>query len=291
MPTKGEKDIITGTELRDHEWDGIRELDTPLPKWWVYVFYATILWSVVYFILYPAIPLWNSATPGILGYTTRGAHSADMEQARAERAEVYGRIDAASLDEVMTNDELRQIAMVGGRYSYLDNCAGCHGTGAAGGPGYPSLVDDAWIWGGSPEAILVTLQHGVRWDQDDDTRFSEMPNFGADELLTTEEIGDVADYVLTLSGQEPSSQEAADRGAVIFSEQCVACHEAGGAGNRELGAPALNDRIWLYGGSREEIIAQTVRARHGVMPAWSERLSPATLKMLTVYVHSLGGGE
>ncbi|MEX2643416.1 MAG: cytochrome-c oxidase, cbb3-type subunit III [Acetobacterales bacterium] len=290
MPTKGEKDEITGTEMTGHEWDGIRELDTPLPKWWLYVFYATIVWSLGYFILYPAIPGLTGYTQGVLDYSTRSALRAELEDVRSSQGQAFAAVAQAGLGEILGNPDLRQIAVAGGRASYLDNCAPCHGSGGAGGPGYPSLIDDVWLWGGTPEAILTTLRHGIRWEQDRETRFSLMPNYGADGILTAEQIGDLADYVLALSGLQ-AGYAAAPSGAALFGEQCAACHGANGSGNRELGAPALNDRIWLYGGEREDIVRQLRRSQHGVMPAWGGRLDEATLKMLTVYVHSLGGGE
>ena len=179
-------------------------------------------------------------------------------------------------------------AIAGGRAAFGDNCATCHGQGGAGqSGGFPSLADDSWLWGGDLESIHQTLLYGIRFDHED-TRFSEMPAFG--EILGPEEIDAVAEYVLSLSGQA-ENEEAAKQGAEIFAEQCAACHGEAGEGMVELGAPRLSDQIWLYGGTKEQVVAQIRQPQHGVMPAWVDRLDPETIKMLAVYVHSLGGGE
>lgn len=203
---------------------------------------------------------------------------------------MYQRILNEDLQSIRHNDELLNFSLAGGRVAFLDNCAACHGTGATGGPGYPNLADDDWLWGGSLDAIHTTISHGIRWEKDEDTRFSEMPNFGSDGMLDSDQISAVAEYVLSLSGIDHDSK-LAEQGAVVFEEQCVACHGEGGVGGREFGAPSLNDQVWLYGGNKQEIMKQLTKARHGQMPAWSGRLDEATIKMLTVYVHSLGGGE
>lgn len=290
MPTKIEKDSVTGRETTGHEWDGIKELNTPLPKWWVYTFYASIIWSLAYFVLYPAIPLWDSYTKGVLDWNSRDELGARLEQAAARQATYLDRIRDASLADIQGDQQLLNFALAGGGAAFADNCAPCHGQGGAGRPGgFPVLADDSWIWGGTPEAIQQTLRHGIRWEDDPDTRFNEMPAFG-DGLLEPAQIADVASYVLSLSGRAEDA-EAAARGGEVFAEQCAACHGEEGEGLQELGGPRLSDGIWLYGGERADIIAQINRPKHGVMPAWQGRLAPETIKMLTVYVHSLGGGE
>lgn len=290
MPTKVEKDQLTGTETTGHEWDGIKELNTPLPKWWVYVFYATIVWSLGYFVLYPAIPLGSSYTKGILGWSSRGQLEEQLARAEERQAEFLNGIRESSLQEIVDDPTLFQFARQGGAVSFADNCAACHGAGGMGNPGgFPVLADDAWIWGGGLEAIHQTIQHGVRWDDDPNTRFSLMPAYG-DGLLTAEEIGQVADYVLSLSGAAPEGADLA-AGAEIFAVQCAACHGENGAGLADLGAPNLTDAIWLYGGDRSDVVAQITDPQHGVMPSWANRLDSEDVKMLTVYVHSLGGGQ
>lgn len=286
MPTQVEKDSVSGTETTGHEWDGIKELNTPLPRWWIIVFYVTIAWSLVYYIVYPTLPGWD----GIWDWTARKQVSQELDAVRADRAEWLDKLAAAPLEEIEKDAALMEFAIAGGRAAFADNCAPCHGSGAAGATGFPNLQDDSWLWGGTAEDIATTITHGIRWAQDDDTRMSQMPRFGIDELLTGEQIGDVAEYVLSLSGNA-GDQAAADRGAAVFAENCAACHGASGEGNREFGAPRLSDAIWLYGGDKETIVRSVTASRAGVMPAWGGRLDEATVKQLAVYVHSLGGGE
>ena len=289
MPTKIEKDQITGTDTTGHEWDGIKELNTPLPKWWLYVFYATIVWAAVYVVLYPAIPLWSDSTEGVLGFSQRDAIREQVAAAKEGQAQYLSAIEEAELPAILQDSELLNFAVAGGGAAFASNCAPCHGQGGAGVTGgYPSLADDVWLWGGTLEAIHTTLLHGIRWDQNPDTRYSEMPAYG--EFLTREEIVPVAHHVVSLSGGEHDAELAA-QGEALFLEQCSACHMEDGSGNHDLGAPRLNDQVWLYGGTVEQVTAQITNPQQGVMPAWENRLDPATIKMLTVYVHSLGGGQ
>ncbi|WP_439579742.1 cytochrome-c oxidase, cbb3-type subunit III [Elioraea sp.] len=289
MPTKIEKDAVTGTETTGHEWDGIKELNTPLPKWWLYILYATIAWSAVWAVLYPSFPGLSGHWRGTTGWTQRTAIVEQMQAAEAERAPMLERIRAAALDEIRRDPDLLQYAMAGGRVAFADNCAACHGAGGEGRPGgFPSLADDSWIWGGTLEDIHTTILHGIRNTQDADARMSLMPAYG--QILSRQEIDDVAEHVVSLTGRSTDAASAA-RGATIYADQCVACHGEKGEGVREQGGPALNDAIWLYGGSKREIAAQIANPRMGVMPPWQGRLDVATIRMLTVYVHTLGGGE
>jgi len=285
-----ERDEVSGTETTGHEWDGIKELNTPLPKWWINTFYLTIIWAIGYWILYPAWPMINDATKGFLGYSSRAELAETMAGVRAEKAVYVNQINEASLEGIQSDPELLKFAVAGGRSSFSVNCSPCHGSGAQGAPGYPNLNDDVWIWGGTLDDIYTTLAHGIRSPSDDETRISEMPNFGADEILSDEEIADTTAYVLSLSGLEHNAA-AAERGQTLYEDNCSFCHGEDGGGDQSVGAPALNDAIWLYGRSEKEITAQLTRARHGVMPAWSGRLDDATIKQLAIYVHSLGGGE
>lgn len=289
MPTKIEKDIVTGTATTGHEWDGIKELDTPLPKWWIYLFYATVVWSLGYYVFYPAWPSLSSHTNGLLGYSSRVEIREQLAQQAAQRAPFLDRIRQTPLDKVESQPDLLNFAIAGGRATFLENCAPCHGSGGAGAKGFPSLADDDWLWGGSRDAILQTITHGVR-NADANSRQSQMPRFGADGILKKNEINDVAEYVLALSGGG-TDKAAAGRGKAIYAENCVACHGEKGEGNQELGAPNLSDKIWLYGGTKADVVESITNARAGSMPSWSGRLDDATIKMLTVYVHSLGGGK
>ncbi|MBI3707651.1 MAG: cytochrome-c oxidase, cbb3-type subunit III [Proteobacteria bacterium] len=289
MATKIEKDAVTGRDTTGHEWDGIKELNTPLPSWWLYVFYATILWSFAYFVLYPAWPSLSGHTDGILGYNQRVELSERLAAETARRAPIVERIRGATLDQIRANPELAGFAFAGGRAAFADNCAPCHGAGGAGAKGFPSLADDDWLWGGDIAAIHQTIADGVR-NANDKSRNSLMPRFGADGVLTPAQIGDVAEFVLSLSGHG-EDRAAAARGAPLYADNCVACHGEKGEGNQELGAPRLNDQIWLYGGTKTAVVQSIHAARAGTMPAWSERLDDATIKMLAIYVHALGGGK
>ncbi|WP_306119727.1 MULTISPECIES: cytochrome-c oxidase, cbb3-type subunit III [unclassified Roseitalea] len=287
---KKDIDEISGVETTGHEWDGIKELNNPLPRWWLWTFYATIIWTIGYTILYPAWPGITGATAGVLGWTSRGQLAEEMQAARAEQSVWLDRIDQAEVTEIAADPELVQFAVAGGSSAFKVYCVQCHGSGAQGSPGYPNLNDDEWIWGGSLEEIAWTIRHGVRYEPDFDTRFNEMPAYGRDDILSRQEISDVAWYVRQISGQE-YDEEAAARGAETFEIECSACHGIEGEGVPELGGPALNDAIWLYGGSHEQIVAQINNPQMGVMPAWGERLGETTIKQLAVYVHQLGGGQ
>lgn len=280
-------DELTGTETTGHEWDGIKELNTPLPRWWLYVFYLCIAFSVVYIILFPAWPSFSNYTKGLLGYSSREQFNEMMANVRAERAVWYDRFADKSLEEIDQDPDLIQFAAAGGGTLFAENCAPCHGRGGVGTPNYPVLADDDWLWGGTLDDISTTITYGIR-NENPDARFSEMPAFGADEILSPEEIAATADYVLSLSGNGASNEE----GAEIFAEQCTACHGELGEGNPALGAPNLRDQIWLYGGTRDAIVSQMRKPKHGVMPAWTDRLDDVQIKQLAVYVHTiLGGGQ
>jgi len=250
MPTEVEKDAVTGQETTGHEWDGIKELNSPLPRWWLYVLYARIAWSVGYWVLYPAIPGLTGYTKGLIGGSAREALDERLAAARARQAGYLDRIEAASLEEIRADADLLAFAQAGGQAAFADNCAPCHGLGGAGQRGFPNLADDSWLWGGTLEEIHTTVLYGIRSGHDE-ARFSDMPAFGADQLLSREEIEQVADYVLSLSGEA----SAAPGSAELFADNCAACHGEQGEGMIELGAPALNDQIWLYGGDRDAIIA------------------------------------
>ncbi len=289
MAHEKEVDQVSGTETTGHEWDGIKELNTPLPRWWLWTFYVCCLWAFAYWIVMPAWPLVSSYTTGVIGYSSRAQLAESVAAARAAQSSYLERIESASLEQIGQDRELLDFSLAGGRSAFAVNCSQCHGSGAAGFKGFPNLNDDNWIWGGTLEAISQTIHYGIRSDHDD-TRLSEMPAFGRDEILPREDINDVAEYVLSLSSSG-SDAEAAGRGEVIFAEQCAACHMEDGTGNQELGAPNLTDAIWLYGGEKADVVETIAKSRAGAMPAWTDRLDETTIKQLTVYVHSLGGGE
>ncbi|MGD9785372.1 MAG: cytochrome-c oxidase, cbb3-type subunit III [Hyphomicrobiaceae bacterium] len=286
-----EIDEATGVETTGHVWDGdLKELNKPLPKWWLYTFYVSIIWAIGYWVLYPAWPTANDYTKGMLGYSQRATVTAEVAAGKAKQKALRDKLAATAIGDVRKNADLLQFAIAGGRAAFADNCAPCHGRGAQGAVGYPNLNDDDWIWGGTIDAIQQTIQHGVRWQSAKDTRESAMPRFGLDQILEAKQIGDLADHVMSLAGKT-SDKAAADRGKAIYAEQCAACHGEDGKGNVELGAPNLTDAIWLYGADRASIMESIKTGRGGSMPAWAGRLDPVTIKSLAVYVHSLGGGK
>ncbi|MEX0955162.1 MAG: cytochrome-c oxidase, cbb3-type subunit III [Rhizobiaceae bacterium] len=281
-------DEVSGVKTTGHEWDGIKELNNPLPRWWVWTFYATIVWAIGYAIFYPAWPLINSATSGVLGYSSRQELNRTLDEVAGEQAERVAAIADRPLTDILADEELRRFAAAAGAAAYKVNCSQCHGSGAQGSPGYPNLNDDEWLWGGDVDSIHQTIAHGVRFAGDDETRYSEMPAFG--EMLDRDQVRQAAAFVVSLSG-EPSDPALASAGQQVFADNCAACHGENGEGSPDLGAPDLADAIWLYGSS-EDAIAQQVRApKHGVMPGWAQRLGDTTVKQLAVFVHSLGGGE
>ncbi len=288
-----ERDEVTGTETTGHEWDGIKELDTPLPRWWLWTFYATIIWGIGYTLAYPSWPGLNTNFKGFLGTTNRMELHRELKAVQQARAEKLAGLEKASLQDIMKNDDLRTFATRMGEAAFKVNCVQCHQAAGRGAYGYPNLQDDDWLWGGTLEAIHYTITHGVRYNPEtnEETRQSEMPAFGRDQILEPAQIEAVTEYVLKLSGQEHDARKA-EAGAKVYMEDagCNGCHGDKGEGNQELGAPRLNDQIWLFSGTREGIMKQVSEPQHGVMPAWKGKLDKATIKALTIYVYSLGGG-
>lgn len=284
---KKEIDQISGVETTGHEWDGLKELNNPAPRWWLWVFYVCVIWAVGYWVVYPAWPTLSGHTTGNTGWTQYKKLAAEQAEIVQRQAAYLEKFHGASFTQIMNDEELYNFAVAGGRAAFKDNCATCHGTGGAGGKGYPNLNDDDWLWGGKVEDIYQTLLYGIRSGHDE-TRVSQMPAFGRDGLLKREEVGQVVDFVLALGKGESGADHP---GRAVFEKNCVSCHGADGKGNREFGAPNLADAIWLYGGDRHNVYATVSNARRGVMPYWKGRLNDDTIRQLAVYVHSLGGGE
>ncbi len=280
-------DEPTGTETVGHEWDGIEELNTPLPRWWLWTFYATVIWAIGYVIVYPAIPLLEKGTEGLWGWTSRGQLEDSVADVAEDRAPIMAAIADTPIQDLPLNEELMTQAVAGGAAAFRVHCVQCHGANAAGSEGYPNLTDDEWLWGGNMQEIEYTLANGIRHPGAPLTRTSAMPAFGRDGILSAEQISVVTDYVLSLTDRGPANAA----GAELFAANCTVCHGADGGGLRAFGTPSLNDAVWLYGSGAEDIRAQIVAPRHGVMPAWEDKLDPATIRMLAAYVHSLGGGE
>jgi len=283
-------DDVTGVETTGHVWDNdLRELNKPLPKWWLYVFYACCIWALGYWIVYPSWPTLTDYTKGYFGYSQREAVMKEVDAAKAAQETYRQGIANTAITDIKGKEDLFQFALAGGAAAFGDNCSGCHGRGAQGATGYPNLNDDDWIWGGTVEEIEHTIAYGIRSGHEQ-ARDSAMPRFGLDGILEPAAIADVANYVRSLSGGEVE-KEAAARGQATFAEQCAACHGEDGKGVQEMGAPNLSDAIWLYGKSQENVVQSITTGRGGAMPAWAPRLDPVTVKMLAVYVHSLGGGK
>ena len=280
-----ETDPVTGTETTGHEWDGIKELNSPLPRWWLWTFYATIVWSLIYVILFPAWPLVNGATQGVLGWSTRANVAREIAAAEAANADLRERLNQTDLAALEEHPELERFAVQAGASVFRTNCATCHGSGAAGTVGYPNLLDDAWLWGGTVDQIAYTIRHGIRNEQDPDARWSEMPAFG--DILSEEEIATLVGHVQALAeGRDPLSGP----GGELFANNCTACHGENAKGMEALGAPNLTDAIWLYGDDDAAVTETITNARFGVMPPWGGRLDEAEVRAVAAYVHRLGGG-
>lgn len=281
-------DQETGIETTGHEWDGIRELNNPLPRWWLWTFYATIVWGVGYTIAYPAWPLITGATAGVIGYSTRGEVIEDIAAHEANNADLVASLNAADLTTIAAPDDLHRYAVARGGAVFRAQCSQCHGQGAAGAKGYPNLLDNDWLWGGDQEAIAYTIRHGIRNETDPDAHWSQMPAYG--DIFESQEIDAVVEYVISLSSADHDAA-LAEAGTPLFMDNCAACHGDDARGNRDFGAPNLADAIWLYGGDRATLTETVTNARFGVMPAWGQRLSEEDVRAVAVYVHSLGGGE
>jgi cytochrome c oxidase cbb3-type subunit 3 len=281
-------DALTGTATTGHEWDGIRELNTPLPRWWLWLFYITIVWSIGYWVVYPAWPLLASATQGVTGWHARSAVVGDLDELKQLRGPMMEKLASVPVGQIAADPQLLDFSRALGRTAFADNCAPCHGAGGGGGKGYPNLNDDDWLWGGKLADIESTIRHGARAGDDKGRQGNMPPLAGA---LKPAEISSVADFVRSLSGLAVEKGADLALGKKVYADNCAVCHGPEGKGNRELGSPNLADKIWLYGSDKQTIMQGVQNGRGGVMPPWQDRLSEATIKALTVYVFSFGGGE
>ncbi len=275
-------------ETTGHAWDGIEEFNNPLPRWWLWTFYGTIVWAVIYSILFPAWPLVHSATAGVLGWSSRAKVQQEIVAFEEANAPLNAKLVETPLDDISKDAGLHQYAVNAGGAVFRTWCAQCHGSGAQGAKGFPNLLDDAWLWGGTLDDIAATITHGVRNTESDDARYSEMPAFG--EILEPAEITQVVQYVMSLTGAQ-SDDAAAQAGKVVFEDNCAACHGEDGKGDINVGAPNLTDAIWLYDGDEKTLTETVTYSRFGVMPAWENRLTEAQIRAVASYVHQLGGGQ
>lgn len=285
-----EVDQVTGKTTTGHQWDGIKELNTPLPRWWIITFYLTIVWAFGYWIVYPAWPLLWSHTKGVIQYSSRADVAREVAALETIRNDRMMALNAASLSEIENNPALLALARARGKTAFGDNCAPCHGSGGTGSKGFPNLNDDEWLWGGSLDQIQTTITYGIRSGHAK-AHDGAMLAFGKDGLLKKDEIVTVANYVRSLSGLATRPGFDAAAGKKLFADNCAACHGDAGKGNAEVGAPDLTDKIWLYGSEEADVIETVNNGRSGVMPAWVGRIDPSTIKALSVYVHALGGGK
>lgn len=288
MSEQNKIDPHSNVETTGHEWDGIEELNNPLPRWWLWLFYLTIVWGIGYTIAYPAWPLVSKATAGVLGYSTRAEVAQEIAEFEARNGPINEKLASVELTAIAGDAELAGYARQSGEAVFNTWCVQCHGREGGGAVGYPTLSDDAWLWGGDIEAIHATIAHGIRNEEDPDARWSEMPAFG--DILAEEEIVSVVNYVMSLSGT-PEDATVVAAGQELYLENCASCHGDEAKGDPILGAPNISDAIWLYGGDYETLLQTVTYSRFGVMPPWTERLSEAEIRAVSFYVHGLGGGE
>ena len=266
-PTSGKDGGVT-----DHVWDeDLREYNNPLPRWWLWMFYLSIVFGFIYLALYPGL----GAYKGLLGWTQNGQYEAEVEAAEAAYASQFAAYSATPLAELAKDPTA--VAM-GGRL-FVNYCSACHGSDAGGAPGYPDLTDGDWLYGGTPEAVEQTILNG---------RNGMMIPFGA--MLQETGVAEVVAYVRGLSGQTVDAS-LATAGEARFQQNCVACHMPDATGNHAIGAPNLTDNIWLYGSSQAAVTATVTSGRGGVMPAHRELLGEDKVHLLAAYVLSLGGRD
>jgi cytochrome c oxidase cbb3-type subunit 3 len=275
-----------------HSWDGIQEFDNPMPRWWVWIFILCVIWAFGYWVFYPAWPGMTKATSGVLGYSSRSEVVQEIAAFEERHDALFAQILETEPGELENNEDLHRFAVNAGASVFAAQCSQCHGAGGAGvqASGFPNLLDDDWLWGGTHDDIVQTVTWGIRNEEYLDSRYSQMPAYGRDELLSEEEIRQTAQFVLSLSGAEHDADMAAV-GAEIYDINCSSCHGVEGEGDQFIGAPTLNDQIWLYGGSPETIYESIYNARFGVMPGFENRLRDAEIRAVAAYVHQLGGGE
>lgn len=277
-----EKDPVSGTDFTGHEWDGIKELDTPVPWAARWALWISIFVSVLYWVLYPSFPTASDYAKGQLGYSSRAKVSASLQEANADREQAFSPFASEETAILAADPELKARYSASVSKLYADNCAACHRSDLKGQQGFPNLVDGHWLWSKSPEEIEATIRYGIN-AQHEETRIAQMLAFGADGMIEKPQIEEVTEFVLSLSGQQHDATSA-EAGKLVFEENCAACHGDDGRGGYEIGAPDLGDESWIYGGDREDIYHSVYYGRQGVMPAWQGRLSDVQIRMLTLYL-------
>jgi cytochrome c oxidase cbb3-type subunit 3 len=260
--------VMAGDNTTGHVWDeDLRELNNPLPRWWMWLFVLTVFFGAGYLVYYPGL----GSLPGTSGWTSVKQHSAEQAQARAATAPLFASFAAKPVPELARDPR----AMAIGERLFANNCATCHGADARGSKGFPNLTDQDWLWGGSPERIIETITNG---------RQGQMPSMAA-AVGTSEDVHNVANYVLSLSGS-PHNAIAAQLGRPKFVV-CAACHGPDGKGNQAIGAPNLTDNIWLHGWGEDAVVAMVTNGKTNIMPAHGSRLTPEQIRVLAAYVWGL----
>lgn len=286
-----ERDKYTGYLTTGHEWNGIKELNTPVPRAVYFFLLITFLFSLVYWVLMPAWPLGVSYTAGFLGIDQRGVVQDSLRIAATDRSEWTKQVDDKSYREIQANPMLMSAARQTGRTLFGDNCSVCHGLDAKGGRGFPNLTTNSWLWGGDPETIAETIRVGINGPHLD-SRSAQMPAFGRDQILDRADIDKVVAFVRSLSGLSTENAGDLNAGKEIFAANCAACHGDDAKGNSDAGAPDLTDKYWIYGGDMQTITNTVRNGRQGVMPSWESRLSPLERKILALYlVDERGAGQ
>jgi cytochrome c oxidase cbb3-type subunit III len=286
---KKEIDQFSGVETTGHEWDGLKELNNPAPRWWLWVFFACIIFAIGYWYVYPAWPTLRGHTAGNKNWSEYQQLKIQQSEIQAMRAKYEARFVSANLQQIKNDRELYTYAVAGGAVAFKNNCAACHGAGGQGAKGYPNLNDDMWLWGGTLDQIYTTIRYGAHNDNPD-THVGGMPSWK--DSLKPEEIEAVATYVEHLhEGSKAQATPAFVNGKDIYAKNCTTCHGDKGEGRTDVGAPSLSAGIWQWGGDHATIVQTIAYGRSGVMPAWEGRLNDTTIKQLAVYVHSLGGGK
>jgi cytochrome c oxidase cbb3-type subunit 3 len=284
-----ERDPLTGHMTTGHEWNGITELNTRVPRAVWFFIIVTHIWAVAMWFLVPAWPLVTTYTEGLLGIDQRDQVEQEIAAATIARSDWTNQIIEQPISDIRADAALMNRVGTTAPALFGDNCAACHGTAASGGPGYPSLVDQAWLWGGDAEAIMETLRVGIN-AQHPETRRSQMLAFGRLGVLSSTEVRTLVDHVQSLSVEGISPGNAGE-GAALFAQHCASCHGEDGSGLQSMGAPDLTDDFWIYGGDARTIFDTIWDGREGLMPAWDDRLSLADRKILTIYLQELAGED
>ena len=288
-----ERDPVTGRETTGHEWNGIKELDTPVPRGVLMFLIVTHVWAVAWWFLVPSWPLGESYTKGLLGVDQRTTVAARVVEGQQQRAAWTARIESEPYDVILSDESLMKTVRATGQQLFGDNCAACHGRDGKGRAFYPDLTDDDWLWGGSPDIIEQTMRVGIN-TRHPETRVAQMPAFGRDEMLDREQVRSVAAYVYSLTNPDystPENLERVEAGKEVFASTCAACHGEAATGDPEVGAPNLTDAYWVYGGTMDSIIASVHGGRQGHMPTWDERLTAGEIRTLSLFVYDLGTGR